>query len=120
GNRRGARARRRSDASFLHLQHLDEKREAVGGRLDDLGGRLARAVTGPHVDAEQDRGGSALRLLQRGRELVAVRRDDPVVGVGGRGEGRRVGRARSQGVQRAGAAGGPRHGRGGRASRGRG
>src|SRR5207249_3627568 len=56
-------ARRRrpaSEASRLvrgpfHAEDLDEEGPAVGGFLDDLGRRLARAVSGAGLDPDQDR-----------------------------------------------------------------
>ena len=67
---------------------------AVGGLLDQLRGRLARAVAGLGLDADQHRLVARLRGLQRGRELEAVAGHDAVVVVGGRDQRRRVAGAR--------------------------
>ena len=74
---------------WLHVQDLDEERPAVGGLLDDLGRRLARAVAGLGLDADQDGVVARLGRLERRGELEAVRGDDAVVVVGGGDQGRR-------------------------------
>ena len=65
----------------------------VGGFVDELGGRFARAV--PARTSMRISTGvlPALRGLQRGRELEAVCRDDAVVVVAGRDQ-RGAGRPR--------------------------
>ena len=71
---------------------VDQKGVAIGRFLDQLGGRLARAVAGLGLDADQDGVVAGLGGLQRRGELEAVRRDDAVVVVG-RGDQRRPGSA---------------------------
>ena len=64
-------------------------------------GRLACAVAGLGLDADQDRIVARLGRLQGRGELEAVRRHHAVVVVGRRDQGRRVARARLDVVQRA-------------------
>ena len=85
----------------LDPQHLDEEGPAVGGLLDDLGRRLAGAVAGPGLDADQDRVVARLGRLKRRGELEAVGRDDAVVVVGGGDERGRIAGPRLEVVQRA-------------------
>ena len=63
-------------------------------------GRLAGAVAGPGLDADQHRRRAALRRLQRRGELEAVRRHHAVVVVGGRDQRRRIVRPGLEVVQR--------------------
>ena len=61
----------------------------VGGFLDQLGRRFARAVAGLGFDADQYRGAARLGGLQRRGEFEAVRGHDAVVVVGGGDQRRR-------------------------------
>src|SRR3546814_8092883 len=64
-----------------------------GGLGDDLVGRLARSVTGARLDTDQVRPVAGVGVLERGGIFEAVPRHDAVVGVGGRHQHRRIGRA---------------------------
>src|SRR5262245_19948713 len=86
-------SRRARFTPLLHPELVREEGPAVGPLLDLHRGRLARAVAGARVDADQDRVLARLRGLERGGELVAVRRHDAVVVVRGRDERGGVARA---------------------------
>src|SRR4051812_35873143 len=80
----------RSDHVFS-AKRLQQKREQVRLLLDDLADRLAGAVPGLGLDAEEDGVVAGLGGLEGGGELLGVRGDDAVVGVGGGDQGRWVG-----------------------------
>src|SRR5581483_3122518 len=77
----------------IEMKFAHEKGPFIGGLANDLGGGLARAVTGAGFDANQDWRGTGLRRLQRGREFEAVRRHDAVIVIAGRNERGRIMRA---------------------------
>src|SRR6266498_1638305 len=60
------------EGSLLHPQRLADKAKYVRPLLNLLGGGLAPAVPGAHIDADQGRGGTGLGVLQRGGEFKAV------------------------------------------------
>src|SRR6202011_3958213 len=74
----------------LHLEHFGEEGVAVRHLVDQLRGGFARAVAGLRLDAQQDRRGAALRVLQRGRELERVRREYAVVVIARRDQRRGI------------------------------
>ena len=49
--------------AWFHAEHLHQKRQLVGGFFDLLGGRLAGAVTGFHLDADQHGGRAGVGRL---------------------------------------------------------
>ena len=61
------------------MEGLKEEGPAIAGLLDLLGGRLARAMAGLALDADEDGGGAALGFLEGGGELEAMSGEDPVV-----------------------------------------
>src|SRR5690349_7649481 len=74
----------------LHVQVLHQEAPQVGPLLDLFGGGLVTAMAGLGVDADQDGRVASLRMLERRDELVAVRRDDPVVVIGSVSQRRRI------------------------------
>src|SRR5690349_7927481 len=79
--RRSHGAHSRRGALLVH--RIQYEGVDVRGFLDLLGDRLARAMTCPALDADQDRMAVGIRMLHSRRELEAVRRKDPIIMVGG-------------------------------------
>ena len=74
----------------LDAEGAQRERQHVGALVDLLAGRLARAVAGLGLDADQHRRRAGLRRLQRRGELEAVRRHHAIVVVAGRHQRRRI------------------------------
>src|SRR5882672_4506631 len=78
----------------LETQLPEKERPGVRRLLDDLGERLADAVSGLGLDAQEDRLRRGGRLLKARRHLARVHRVDPAVALRRleRSEERRVGK----------------------------
>ena len=57
----------------FHVQILHQKRPLIGDLLNDLRRRLTRPVSGPCLDAAQDRRIAGLRILHFREEFETVR-----------------------------------------------